>query len=119
MGQPDGSLAKNAGKAAVDVRLLPHIGGLEQVAANFRGRAGRHLLDPDHLAEAAAECEVFYGFLTELFDQISKRAELTGVAFDRPAAALTLDESVAASDNPFVLRLFDKVVKAPEEPAAP
>ena len=36
------------------------------------------------------------------------------------AAALTLDESVAAADNPFVLRLFDKVVKAPaEEPAAP
>jgi hypothetical protein len=36
------------------------------------------------------------------------------------AAALTLDESVAATDNPFVIRLFDKVVKAPEaEPAAP
>ena len=35
------------------------------------------------------------------------------------AAALTLDEGVAASDNPFVVRLFDKVVKAPEEPAAP
>jgi hypothetical protein len=36
------------------------------------------------------------------------------------AAALTLDESVPASDNPFVIRLFDKVVKAPEEePAAP
>lgn len=36
------------------------------------------------------------------------------------AAELTLDESVAAGDNPFVLRLFDKVVKAPEpEPEAP
>lgn len=40
------------------------------------------------------------------------------------AAALTLDESVAAADNPFVLRLFDKVVKAPEletppEPSSP
>jgi len=35
------------------------------------------------------------------------------------AAALTLDESVGAADNPFVLRLFDKVVKAPDEPAAP
>lgn len=30
------------------------------------------------------------------------------------AAALTLDERVAALDNPFVIRLFDKVVKAPE-----
>ncbi len=35
------------------------------------------------------------------------------------AAALTLDEGVAAADNPFVIRLFDKVVKAPDEPAAP
>ena len=33
------------------------------------------------------------------------------------AAELTIDENVAASDNPFVLRLFDKVVKAPELPA--
>ena len=35
------------------------------------------------------------------------------------AAALTLDEGVAVGDNPFVVRLFDKVVRAPEEPAAP
>ncbi len=36
------------------------------------------------------------------------------------AAELTLDEGVAAADNPFVLRLFDKVVKAPEaEPSPP
>jgi hypothetical protein len=36
------------------------------------------------------------------------------------AAALTLDESVAAGDNPFVVRLFDKLVKAPpDEPPAP
>lgn len=30
------------------------------------------------------------------------------------AAALTLDASVPASDNPFVLRLFDKVIREPE-----
>jgi hypothetical protein len=35
------------------------------------------------------------------------------------AATLTLDERVAAADNPVVVRLFDKVVKAPDEPAAP
>jgi len=35
------------------------------------------------------------------------------------AAELTLDERVPASDNPFVLRLFHKVVKAPEVPAEP
>jgi hypothetical protein len=32
------------------------------------------------------------------------------------AAALTLDQSVAAADNPFVLALFEKVISAPEEP---
>lgn len=35
------------------------------------------------------------------------------------AAALTLDQRVAAGDNPFVLGLFDKVVKAPPEEPAP
>jgi hypothetical protein len=33
------------------------------------------------------------------------------------AAALTLDENVAAADNPFLLRLYEKLVKAPPEPA--
>ncbi len=33
------------------------------------------------------------------------------------AAQLTLDGSVSVADNPFVLRLFDKVVKAPAEEA--
>jgi hypothetical protein len=56
----------------------------------MNGLADADLLDPDRLAAAAAECEVFYGFLTELFDQISKRAELTGVPFDRQAAARSL-----------------------------
>jgi hypothetical protein len=32
------------------------------------------------------------------------------------AAALTEDTSVSAGDNPFVLSLFEKVVRAPEEP---
>lgn len=54
------------------------------------GLADADLLDPSRLDMAAAECEVFYGFLTELFDQIGKREELSGVAFDRPAAARTL-----------------------------
>lgn len=35
------------------------------------------------------------------------------------AAELTLDASVPASDNPFVLRLFDKVVKAPAPEGPP
>ncbi len=72
---------------------LLRVGDYPRVDAFMRamdGLADADLLDPDHLAEAAAECEVFYGFLTELFDQISKRAELAGVVFDRPAAARAL-----------------------------
>lgn len=48
------------------------------------------LVDPDRLTAAVRECEAFYEFLTILFDQISKRDELAGVAFDRPAAARAL-----------------------------
>jgi hypothetical protein len=58
--------------------------------AAMSGLADADVLDPSHLDQAAAECEVFYGFLTELFDLISKREELVGVPFDRPAAARTL-----------------------------
>lgn len=48
------------------------------------------LLDPERLARAIAECEQFQAFLNELFEQISKRAELVEVPFDRRAAALSL-----------------------------
>jgi hypothetical protein len=54
------------------------------------GLADADLLDPGRLDTAAAECEVFYGFLTELFDDISRREELVGATFDRRAAAHTL-----------------------------
>lgn len=54
------------------------------------GLAEADLLDPSRLDAAAAECEVFYGFLTELFDQIARREELAGVPFDRQAAARSL-----------------------------
>lgn len=48
------------------------------------------LLDPNRLETAIRECEAFYQFLVELFDRISQREELAGVAFDRPAAARAL-----------------------------
>lgn len=48
------------------------------------------LLDPARLGAAAIECEAFYDFLTQLFDQISQREELAGSAFDRRAAARAL-----------------------------
>ena len=48
------------------------------------------LLDPKRLDPAIRECEAFFGFLTELFEQISRRDELAGVPFDRQAAARAL-----------------------------
>jgi hypothetical protein len=47
-------------------------------------------LDSARLAAAVSECEQFYGFLTDLLEQIGKREELSGVAFDRRAAAEAL-----------------------------
>lgn len=48
------------------------------------------LLDNPRLKVAIQECEMFYAFLTKLFDQIGKRDELAGVPFDRRDAARTL-----------------------------
>jgi len=48
------------------------------------------LLDPARLEIAIVEAEQFHGFLTELFDAISRRDELAGSTFDRRAAAEAL-----------------------------
>lgn len=48
------------------------------------------LLDPARLEQALAESRAFHEFLTQLFDQISKREELAAVAFDRRRAAEAL-----------------------------
>jgi hypothetical protein len=48
------------------------------------------LVDPARLGEATRECDRFYDFLNELFDRIGRRAELTGVPFDRRDAAAAL-----------------------------
>jgi hypothetical protein len=48
------------------------------------------LLDPARLDAAARECEAFYDFLIQLFERTSRQGELTGVAFDRQAAARAL-----------------------------
>ena len=50
----------------------------------------RDTLDPQKLSIAVNECEQFFVFLTDLFDQISKREELANVPFDRKAAARAL-----------------------------
>jgi hypothetical protein len=48
---------------------------------------------------------------------LAARGKLDEARLTTTAAALTLDERVAATDNPFVIHLFDKVVKAPAEEA--
>ncbi|MCA1663806.1 MAG: hypothetical protein LC659_05985, partial [Myxococcales bacterium] len=48
---------------------------------------------------------------------LAARGKLDEARLTTTAAALTLDERVAAADNPFVVRLFDKVVKAPDAQA--
>lgn len=48
------------------------------------------LLEPEQLEKALAESEAFFDFLTHLFEQISKRDELDGVAFDKRRAAEAL-----------------------------
>ncbi len=48
------------------------------------------LLDPTRLTVAVTECEAFHGFLTQVFESISKRDELAGTPFDRRAAAEAL-----------------------------
>jgi hypothetical protein len=48
------------------------------------------LVDPPRLEASVHEAEAFHAFLTELFDQISRRDELSGVPFDKPGAARAL-----------------------------
>jgi hypothetical protein len=48
------------------------------------------LLDPTRLEVAVVEAEQFHGYLTELFEAIGRREELSGAAFDRRAAAEAL-----------------------------
>ena len=45
---------ENAREAALDVGLLAHVGGLEQILADLGAGRGRHLLDADHEHDARA-----------------------------------------------------------------
>jgi hypothetical protein len=58
--------------------------------AALSGLEDTDLVDPTRLEAAIDECMAFHGFLTKLFDDISKRDELDGVPFDRRAAAGSL-----------------------------
>src|SRR5262245_13984053 len=72
---------------------LLRVGGYPRFDAFMAAMSGLEdadLLDPRRLDLAIHECDAFYGFLTQLVAQISKRDELSGVPFDKPAAARAL-----------------------------
>jgi hypothetical protein len=48
------------------------------------------LIDLGRLRVALEECVAFHGFLSQLFEDISRREELVATPFDRHAAASTL-----------------------------
>ena len=79
----------------------------EQLAAAV-ARIANDALGPDYRARLAAR-------LRETALLLASRGKLDEARLCSTAAELTLDAAVAASDNPFVIRLFDKVVKAPAE----
>jgi hypothetical protein len=58
--------------------------------AAMSGLEDADLLDPRRIEHAIVEGRAFYDFLIALFDEISKRDELKGVAFDRRNAAASL-----------------------------
>lgn len=64
-------------------RLDPYLAALEELR-------DVDLLDPARLAAAVEESQRFYGFLEELFREISSRRELSDVPFDRKDATETL-----------------------------
>jgi hypothetical protein len=77
----------------------------EQLAAAI-ARIANDALTPDYRALLAAR-------LRETALLLASRGKLEEARLCSTAAELTLDASVPAADNPFVVRLFDKVVKAP------
>jgi hypothetical protein len=78
--------------AAMGYPLL-RVGDYPRVDAFMAAMAGLEetdLLDPKRLASAVSEAEAFHDFLTDLFERISRRDELAGTPFDKPAAARAL-----------------------------
>lgn len=65
-------------------------GEIDAFLAAMNGLADSDLLDQTRLEAAARECDAFFAYLTQLFEQISRREELVGVAFDRRDAARAL-----------------------------
>jgi hypothetical protein len=81
----------------------------EQLAAAV-GRIANEALTPAYRKLVAER-------LRETAYLIAARGRRDDARLASTAAELVLDENVAAADNPFVLRLFDKVIKVPDEEA--
>ncbi len=58
--------------------------------AAMSGLEDSDLVNPARLEAAIDECMAFHGFLSRLFEDISRRDELAGTPFDRRAAAAAL-----------------------------
>jgi len=63
---------------------------VDQFMSAINGLEDTDLLDPRRIAAAVDEADAFYEFLVDLFERISLRDELAGVAFDRREAAQAL-----------------------------
>ncbi len=70
-------------RAADYVRLDPFLESLERIRDVDR-------IDPQRIANAAEEGELFRTYLLELFENIGRRDELQDLPFDRRAAAMAL-----------------------------
>lgn len=70
-------------RAADYGRLDPFLAALEELS-------DVDLVEPARLRAALDECHAFYAFLEQLFADVSRRAELEGVPFDRKDATDTL-----------------------------
>ena len=92
----------------VTSKLIVDAGGRQAQLAAAVERIANAALTPEYRALLAAR-------LYETALILAGRGKSDEARLATTAARLTLDDKVAATDNPFVLRLFDKVVKVPAE----
>jgi len=92
----------------VTSKLIVDAGGRQAQLAAAVERIANEALTPAYRALLAER-------LYETALVLASRGKGDAARLATTAALLTLDDKVAATDNPFVLRLFDKVVKAPAE----
>jgi len=100
------ALDLEVGNIVTSKLIVDPAGRQEQLLAAV-ARVADTMLTPEYRALLAAR-------LYETALLLAGRGQLEEARLTTTAAALTLDDKVTASDNPFVTRLYDKVVKVPE-----